>query len=73
MSRQVMTEDTKTKLQRVLNLTVAHHFKSLPVVDNDNRLRGYYRCEDVIRALARCNRHQALSLLAPALGYYAIA
>ena len=31
MTRHVMTVDGKTRLQRVLHLMVAHHFKSLPV------------------------------------------
>jgi CBS domain-containing protein len=73
MSRQVMTVDAKTRLQRVLHLMVANHLKSLPVVDKDNRLQGVIAREDVIRALARCNRRQALPLVAPAVGAYAIA
>jgi CBS-domain-containing membrane protein len=77
MSRHVMTVDPETKLQRVLHLMEKYHFKSLPVVDAGCRLRGMIAREDVIRALARCNRRrasvQALPLPAPAVGYYAIA
>jgi CBS-domain-containing membrane protein len=73
MTRQVVTVDSQTRLQHVLHLMSAHHFKSLPVVDQNSRLKGMIAREDVIRALAFCNRHQALPLVAPAVGYYAIA
>lgn len=73
MSRQVMTVDAETTLQHVLHLMGAHRFKSLPVVDQDNRLKGMIAREDVMQALARCNRRQNLPLVAPAVGYYAIA
>jgi CBS-domain-containing membrane protein len=52
---------------------VAHHFKSLPVLDDNDRLLGMIRREDVIRALIRCTGQQALPLVAPPVGYYAIA
>ena len=73
MTRQVMCVDAGTPLQRVLHEMVSHHFKTLPVVDDNNRLQGMIRRDDVIRALARCTRPQALPLAAPAVGYYAIA
>jgi CBS-domain-containing membrane protein len=73
MTRQVVTVDSQTRLQHVLHLMGAHHFKSLPVVDQNSRLKGMIAHEDVIRALAFCNRRQALPLVAPAVGYYAIA
>jgi CBS domain-containing protein len=78
MTNHVMTVDPDTRLQRVLHLMGSHHFKSLPVVDSKNRLLGMIAREDVIRALARCNRRpspppQPLALVAPAVGYYAIA
>jgi CBS-domain-containing membrane protein len=73
MTRHVMTVDAETKLQRVLHLMEAHHFKSLPVVDQATRLKGMIAREDVIRALAFCSRRQVLPLVAPAVGYYAIA
>jgi CBS-domain-containing membrane protein len=73
MTRQVVTVDSQTRLQHVLHLMGAHHFKSLPVVDQNSRLKGMIAREDVIRALAFCSRRQALPLVAPAVGYYAIA
>jgi CBS-domain-containing membrane protein len=73
MTRHVMTVDSQTPLQHVLHLMGAHHFKSLPVVDQNNRLKGMIAREDVIRALARCNQRQVLPLVAPAVGYHAIA
>jgi CBS-domain-containing membrane protein len=73
MTRHVITVDSQTRLQHVLHMMGAHHFKSLPVVDRDNRLKGMIAREDVIRALARCNRRQTLPLVAPEVGYYAIA
>jgi len=73
MTRHVVTVDGKTRLQRVLHLMIAHHFKSLPVVDDNNRLLGMIRREDVIRALIQSTRRPALPLAAPPVGYYAIA
>jgi CBS-domain-containing membrane protein len=77
MSRHVMTVDAETKLHRVLHLTEKYHFKSLPVIDDGSYLLGVIAREDIIRALARCNRRehsaQALPLMAPAIGSYAIA
>lgn len=77
MSRHVTTIDAATRLQRVLHLMEEHHFKSMPVVDAGNRLLGVIAREDIIQALARCNRRQssaqALPLVVPAVGYYAIA
>ena len=61
----------------MLPLMEKYHFKSLPVVDAGSRLVGMIAREDVIRALARCNRRrpsaQELPLAAPSIGYYAIA
>jgi CBS-domain-containing membrane protein len=73
MTRQVVTVDSQTRLQHVLHLMGTHHFKSLPVVDQNNRLKGMIARDDVIRALAFCNRRQVLPLVAPAVGYCAIA
>jgi CBS domain-containing protein len=77
MSRHVMTVDAETRLQRVLHLMEKHHFKSLPVADAGNRLLGVIARQDIISALARCNRRpssaQAMPLVAPPIGYYAIA
>jgi CBS-domain-containing membrane protein len=73
MTRHVTTVDSQTPLQHVLHLMGAHHFKSLPVVDQNNRLKGMIAREDVIRALARCNRRQVPPLVTPAVCYYAVA
>ena len=77
MSRHVMTVDAESRLQRVLHLMEKYRFKSLPVVDAGNRILGVIARENVIQALARCNRRQssaqALPLVAPPVGYYAIA
>ena len=74
MSRYVMTVDAESRLQRVLHLMEKYRFKSLPVVDAGNRILGVIARENVIQALARCNRRQSsLPLVAPPVGYYAIA
>lgn len=76
MSRHVVTVEPDIRLQRVLYLMEKYHFKSLPVVDVGSRLLGMIARVDVIRALARCNRcqpSQALPLVAPPIGDYAIA
>lgn len=54
MSRDVVTVDPETKLQRVLQLLVEHRVKSLPVVDRDRKLVGIIAREDVMRAMERC-------------------
>ena len=41
-----------TKLTRVLQLMVEHRIRSIPAIDNDNRLIGIIAREDVIKALA---------------------
>ncbi len=43
-----------TKLTRVLQLMVEHRIRSIPAIDNDNRLVGIIAREDVVRALAAC-------------------
>ena len=73
MTRQVMTVDTATRLQRVLHLMVTHHFKILPVVDLDNRLQGTIARDDVVAALVRCSKHEVLPLTQPAVSCCAIA
>ena len=40
-----------TKLTRVLQLMVEHRFRSIPVIDVDNRLEGMISREDVMSAL----------------------
>ncbi|HVX75587.1 MAG TPA: CBS domain-containing protein [Bradyrhizobium sp.] len=72
MSRNVTTVGAKTKLSRVLQLMGADHFKSLPVVDGEDHLEGMIAREDIVRALTR-HSPQALPLVPPSVGYYAIA
>jgi len=54
MSRDVVSVDPETKLQRVLQLLVEYRVKSLPVVDQDRKLVGIIAREDVMRAMERC-------------------
>lgn len=42
-----------TRLTRVLQLMVDHRIRSMPVIDNDQRLAGIISREDVMRALQR--------------------
>lgn len=55
----IMTPDfiyvgTDTRLTRVLQLMIDHRIRSMPVIDNDQRLAGIISREDVMRALQRC-------------------
>ena len=55
----IMTPDfiyvrTETKLTRVLQLMVDHRLRSMPVMENDQRLAGMISREDVMRALQQC-------------------
>lgn len=55
----IMTVDfiyvgTDTKLTRVLRLMVDHRLRSMPVIDNSQRLVGIISREDVMGALQRC-------------------
>src|SRR3982751_3650901 len=45
---------TDTRLTRVLQLMVDHRIRSMPVVDDGQRLAGIISREDVMRALQRC-------------------
>ena len=45
---------TETKLTRVLQLMVDHRLRSLPVIENGQRLAGMISREDVMRSLQRC-------------------
>ena len=53
MSADVVAVDTDTHLQRVLELIIKHHVKSLPVVDQWQSLVGIIAHEDVMRAMER--------------------
>jgi CBS domain-containing protein len=73
MTRNVMTIDAATPLQRVLYLMVSHHFKTMPVVDANNNLQGVISRDDLIAALIRCTGHRGLPLAQPGASYYSIA
>jgi CBS domain-containing protein len=60
----IMTADfiyvaTDTRLTRVLQLMVDHRIRSMPVIDNGQRLAGIISREDVMRALQRCTGSRA--------------
>jgi CBS-domain-containing membrane protein len=63
MSCDVIAVEPDTNMQRVLQLMVKHRLKSLPVVDKHRRLIGIVAREDVMRALARCTKKRAPSLV----------
>jgi CBS domain-containing protein len=44
----------ETKLTRVLQLMVDHRIRSMPVIEDDQRLAGMISREDVMRSLRRC-------------------
>ena len=46
----------ETRLTRVLQLMVDHRLRSMPVIENDQRLAGMISREDVMRALQQCAR-----------------
>ena len=57
----IMTPDfiyarVDTRLTRVLQLMVEHHIRSMPVIEDHQRLAGMISREDVMRALQRCVR-----------------
>ena len=54
MTSEFIYVRTDTRLTRVLQLMVDHRIRSMPVIDNDQRLGGIISREDVMRALQRC-------------------
>jgi CBS domain-containing protein len=59
----VMTPDFiyvrgETKLTRVLQLMVEHRIRSMPVIEDDQRLAGMISREDVMRTLQRCTNEK---------------
>jgi CBS domain-containing protein len=48
----------ETKLARVLQLMVEHRIRSIPVIDDGQRISGIISREDVMRALRRCTREK---------------
>ncbi|MBU6464649.1 MAG: CBS domain-containing protein [Bradyrhizobium sp.] len=53
MTRDAITVDGETSLQRVLELMARHRVKSLPVIDRWRNLVGMIAREDVMRAMER--------------------
>ena len=51
MTSEFIYVRSDTKLTRVLQLMVEHRFRSIPVIDVDNRLEGMISREDVMSAL----------------------
>src|SRR5262249_19675336 len=51
MNSDVVTVDAESRLQRVLELLIAHRVKSLPVIDSARHLVGIVAREDVMRAM----------------------
>jgi CBS domain-containing protein len=49
----------ETKLTRVLQLMVDHRIRSMPVIEDDQRLAGMISREDVMTALENCTRASA--------------
>jgi CBS domain-containing protein len=54
MTSEFIYVATDTKLTRVLQLMVDHRIRSMPVIDDDQRLAGVISREDVMCALQRC-------------------
>ncbi len=54
MTSEFIYVRTDTKLTRVLQLMVDHRIRSVPAIDDDQRLAGIIARRDVLRALADC-------------------
>lgn len=54
MTADFIYVELETKLTRVLQLMVDHRLRSMPVIDNGQRLAGIISREDVMSALQRC-------------------
>jgi CBS domain-containing protein len=54
MTSEFIYVGTDTRLTRVLQLMVDHRIRSMPVINDDQRLAGIISREDVMRALRRC-------------------
>src|SRR5579859_7772432 len=52
MSWQVVAVELNATLDHVVHLMETHDFKSFPVIDRENRVRGIIARDDVIRAFA---------------------
>ena len=60
MTSEFIYVRSDTKLTRVLQLMVEHRFRSVPVIDTDNRLAGMISREDVMSRVAGAERHDHL-------------
>lgn len=58
MTRDVVSVEGDTKLQRVLELMVKHRVRSVPVVAQGGNLRGIIAREDIMRAMQRSTLRQ---------------
>jgi CBS domain-containing protein len=54
MTSEFIYVATDTRLTRVLQLMVDHRIRSMPVIDNGQRLAGIISREDVMHALQQC-------------------
>ena len=54
MTAEFIYVRTDTKLTRVLQLMVDHRIRSVPAIDDNQRLAGIIARRDVLRALADC-------------------
>lgn len=54
MTSEFIYVGTDTRLTRVLQLMVDHRIRSMPVINDDQRLAGIISREDVMRALRHC-------------------
>ena len=60
MTSEFIYVGTDTRLTRVLQLMVDHRIRSMPVIDNNQRLAGIISREDVMRALQQCTGSRGL-------------
>ena len=68
MSTEVIAIELDASLGQIVHLMGAHDFKSFPVIDQENCVRGIVTRDDVIRALER-SRRSSLPLDLRPMGY----
>lgn len=73
MTCHVMTVEASATLRHAVRLMEAYHFKSLPVIDEDDCVQGIIAREDIVCALTQCERPSELPLNAAGAGHCAIA
>ena len=69
MSWQVVAVELDATLDHVVHLMETHDFKSFPVIDRENHVRGIIARDDVVRALDRSTRRSPLPLGLQPMGY----